>query len=862
MRSIFFIMLFVPLTTAAQIFDDFSDGDFTNNPTWIGTDSLFEVSLTKQLQLNAKSEGKAWLSVDYGCYEDTEWHFWIKENYSPSSKNYCDIYLYSDKTDISSATYGYFLRFGEAGNNDVIDLMRLDGNITTSICRGIDTFISSPFSTFVKVIHYKSGYWEVFIDKTGSGIYQREAYGNDSTFQVSDHFGILANYTAGNATKLFFDDFYVGPRTIDTIPPKLLSCNILDKNHLQLIFNEGIDELKALDINNYTIDNQLNNPSDVTFGNDRSTIILKFNDIIQEGIYYTLNIKCLEDISGNYSENITYTFLYYNAHENDIVINEIMADPAPQVELPSWEYIELYNTCDFPIDITNWTFIIGTSEKKIEQNIVIQPNNYLLLCHEDAIEDLSHYGYCHGFPSFQIANNGTHLSLVNETNELISDIDFNISWYHDHYKEEGGWSLEEIDPNNPCAGKDNWRASVEKAGGTPGSVNSVNAPNILRPNFEHVNILSNRVLEIYFDQKMNITSLQNIESYTVIEMQAHPSDILTLPSKTNYVKLLFSQEFEPGRLYTISIDNLLNCKDLNQEETLYATFGIPEYPDSNDLIINEILFNPISPGVDYLEIYNRSDKIIDLSKIFIGSIKKNFPNPPDTIIKEICSESRLFLPHNYILLSTDSDVIGHQYNIKLDNFFDMISFPPYPNEEGEAIICTKNKSIIDKMYYSEKMHYDLLMETQGVALERISFENSSLELSNWHSAASNVNYGTPGYKNSISFDPEFKDTNDKIYVAPEIFSPDGDGYNDITGIYYNLDDIGYTLNINIFDSNGHLVRHLLRNNLVNQQGMMTWDGCNDNNNRIPPGIYIVLTEVFNLKGTVKRYKNAVVIATK
>ena len=49
----------------AQVIDDFSDGNFNENPAWLGNDSLFIINDEKQLQLNAESDGNAWLSIVY-----------------------------------------------------------------------------------------------------------------------------------------------------------------------------------------------------------------------------------------------------------------------------------------------------------------------------------------------------------------------------------------------------------------------------------------------------------------------------------------------------------------------------------------------------------------------------------------------------------------------------------------------------------------------------------------------------------------------------------------------------------------------------------------------------------------------------
>lgn len=562
------------------------------------------------------------------------------------------------------------------------------------------------------------------------------------------------------------------------------------------------------------------------------------------------------------------TLLNYTlcAHENDIVINEIMSDPSPSIGLPEWEFVELYNTSDSTINIKNWKLILGKKEFLFNENIEIQSDEYLILCHNDALDNLSLFGKCHGFSSFQITNSGTNISLIDENEILISSVNFNISWHSTTYKKDGGWSLEQIDAFNPCVGKTNWNSSIDKKGGTPGKINSIANENVVSPKLDHINPISHNEIEVFFNQNMDLQSLQNIDNYIVKELNSLPQKIETIKYKNDYVKLTFDYNFEENKLYTININNVSNCKGIPPENEINARFGIPSEVNRNDIIINEILFNPISPGVEYLELYNRSDKVIDLKEIMFGTIKKSFPNPPDTTLKEICSESRILLPQSYVLLSTNKDIVIEQYpdadtdtNTDTD-FLDVESFPSFSNEEGHIIICNKGRVVVDEMKYSDKMHYPLLYITQGVALERISFENSSLDENNWHSASFNYNYGTPGYENSMAKNVNININKNKINIIPEIFSPDGDAYNDICSIYYNLDNNGHSLNIKIFNSDGILVRNLFNNNLVNCEGVVHWDGCDDNKRRVSPGIYIVQTEIFDTNGNVERTRNVVVVA--
>jgi len=48
--------------------------------------------------------------------------------------------------------------------------------------------------------------------------------------------------------------------------------------------------------------------------------------------------------------------------------------------------------------------------------------------------------------------------------------------------------------------------------------------------------------------------------------------------------------------------------------------------------------------------------------------------------------------------------------------------------------------------------------------------------------------------------------------------------------------------------------------LCGTQGNFRWDGLGENSQRLAVGVYIVFTEVFNLKGNKKQFKEAIVLA--
>jgi hypothetical protein len=420
--------------------------------------------------------------------------------------------------------------------------------------------------------------------------------------------------------------------------------------------------------------------------------------------------------------------------------------------------------------------------------------------------------------------------------------------------------VEQIDPLNPCAGASNWTASTDASGGTPGRINSVNGENNALPKVERVSMFADYIVQLWFDQQMDATNLMDVQHYRVEETDERPQQVNINPIDPTYVELLFDHGFTEGVVYTLIINGVANCVGNMVESDTRVQFGIPNDIAEGEILINEILFDPIAPGVDYVELYNNTDKTFDLNALMLGVIRESFPNPADTTLKEISADNRLFLPQTYVLLSTNSEIVEQQYDCPIDNFVQMTSFPSYANAGGTAVLMSKDGTMIDQMVFSEKMHYPLLKVTKGVSLERVSFSQPSMDANNWHSAAERVGFGTPGQPNSMMQSTEI--SQDEISISPDIFSPDGDGFDDACFINYRFDEAGYTMNVYIFNVSGQLVRHLVKGELVGQEGSVLWNGLDDNGNRVPIGVYVVMTEMFGFEGKVKQFKNGVVVATR
>jgi hypothetical protein len=277
-----------------------------------------------------------------------------------------------------------------------------------------------------------------------------------------------------------------------------------------------------------------------------------------------------------------------------------------------------------------------------------------------------------------------------------------------------------------------------------------------------------------------------------------------------------------------------------------------------DIVINEILFNPLVDGVDFVEIFNRCDHSMDLEDLSLASVKASLTGPPDTVSVLVSSSSLLIQPGKYLVLTSDPQKVMEQYPLAdPGNFLKLPSFPAFNNDKGFVLLTDKNNLAIDGFHYSEEMHFLMLNSFEGVSLERICTDKFGDYPSNWHSAAETAGFATPGYQNSQYL--ELSDDGNTLSVQPEVFSPDGDGREDQLGIVYNFSPPGKLISILIFNTEGNLVKTLVNNEMPGTHGVYSWDGTLDDRTVAQNGIYIIYLEALGMDGRTRRFKKAAVL---
>lgn len=213
---------------------------------------------------------------------------------------------------------------------------------------------------------------------------------------------------------------------------------------------------------------------------------------------------------------------------------------------------------------------------------------------------------------------------------------------------------------------------------------------------------------------------------------------------------------------------------------------------------------------------------------------------------------RLFFPGTYVLLTEDISNVAQQYNRNdISNFIAITGMPNYPDDAGVVLIQTKTFVNIDRLEYSDEWQFELLEDDDGVALERVSFSSPTQDANNWHSAAELIGYGTPGYQNSNYNAAVIADN--LLHIEYSVFSPDGDGYQDLLMITYQTQAEGFVANIRIFDDAGRPLATILNNEtlarkvlLHGMECMMMADGHQWE--------FIFVCRIFNLDGIVTKQR--------
>ena len=835
------------------------------------------------------------------------WKIDVKTEFTNSSVNRFQIILTANHENTDYEDFeGYGIVTGQKPTYNALSFAKFNGNDIEVLYTFTEKFVSQ----------------EITVNRTSSGVWTingTQVYTDNDKF-IDSKFIIVKFKFNKTGMKKFAFKFTEFNQNISSETPETTidSAELIDNETIRIYYTGRLNSEQP--IQNFNL-NSLN-PNSIEVKS--KYIDLKFNNLLTSGDL-VLTVNGLKDIYGKTIKDFQNTFS--QASQNQIVINEIMCDinPAP-FALPANKYIELYNKSENGCNLKNYKLQIGDLEYTFPE-ITIKPFDYLLITSGKEFTD---YGeYVEILEEAKLTISGKFIAIKNELGQILDSLTYNDKMYNNSEKSSGGFSLERIDPENTCNQSNNWKASANISGGTPGKMNSVYAINEdnTAPTIVSSSVTENCIYLITTSEPIKFSNLSvnnttinnaeingksinlNLENYlregtnnisgTISDFCGnYLNDIMltfdyskikvekVIAVSENQIWIQFNNQlteiqekyFEINNNYPQSAEitsdkfsvlltsdknfennsdinlNIKNIKDIFnskfQDTTLDVTYHEPEY---NDLIINEILYHPNTGGKRFVEFYNNSDY-----EIFLYGLNFNYLTT-DTVKSCTINEMKSLSPNCFLVLTADSSNVKNLYNS--GNYFIQNSkFPALDYSKGIITITTSEGTLLDSMYYDDKWQNKFLETTQGVSLERIDFEASTTEKSNWQSCSESYGFATPGLKNSIQQSSEKSETMDYgegITIENQLFKP---GNEDCEfKMTFNFDYPQTTLNISVFDSNGNLKRTLADNLIVTYYDQVTWDGYDNDANRCKTGIYVVLIKAVNSTGWSKTYKKAAVI---
>jgi hypothetical protein len=473
---LFFSMFFV-FGVSAQFYEDFSDGNFTENPLWTGTTENFIVNASFQLQSSAKVASTSWLLTPSNAIDDAVWEFRVIINYTTSSSNYASVYIICDVADLTNGCNGYFVQIG--GTNDEVSLFYQQGTTKTKIIDGFDKRVDGkPVDVRVRVTRDKHGNFTLFSKLASETDYFKEGTTKNDKLKTTKYFVLLFVNTSTTGSFYFFDDIKVtGDKAPDYDPPVWNSLSMIYPDKLSLTFSEEINTSNGL----FSLTPAFPLKPLVSISEDKTEVLLKFTGNFSKGIIYNLTVEGITDLAGNLmSRENKRIAITEKPQIGDIRWNEIMFENSES----SYEYVEIANVSDKVLDISDFVFTTrktdGTlnSGQKIPKGTLIPPKEYIAFTEKPDI--VRQFHLCPNESNItstswsSLNNESATLVLINPLGDTIFDeLTYSSKWHHPLVKNAKGVALEKINPLLETQNPASWHsAGTDVNYGTPGYKNS------------------------------------------------------------------------------------------------------------------------------------------------------------------------------------------------------------------------------------------------------------------------------------------------------------------------------------------------------------------------------------------------------
>ena len=419
----------------------------------------------------------------------------------------------------------------------------------------------------------------------------------------------------------------------------------------------------------------------------------------------------------------------------DVVVNEIQYAPTPSTN----EYVELYNRSDEPValEALEYADANGDFASVTTADTMLSSGAYVVLVRDPeafesefpAVDYLAPDGWD------ALNNGGDEVQLRHAGSGAVLDaVPYEPSWGG-----SDGASLERIDPSGPSTQASNFGTSPSDGGGTPAAQNALYDPDTSPPELLRVTPTpGGDTLIAQFSEPLADTSV-SASAVDIFEPGAPSINSAEVSTDApGRVQCVLGAPLSAGT-YTLTASEIADRRGNVQAET-ESTFEYVETvpPDSGDVVINELLYAPTTASNEFIELYNRSDKTIDVGALSYADEDRDFA--------PVRARRVPLRPDSFVVLARDSAAFTATFP---DAGFVTPKGWDALNNGGDEVLLRHSPSatIIDRVPYDASWGGG-----NGASLERIDPAAPSTTASNFTSATPSAQ-ATPGAQNS-RYDPD------------------------------------------------------------------------------------------------------------
>ncbi len=520
-----------------------------------------------------------------------------------------------------------------------------------------------------------------------------------------------------------FDFEIINPFTLDEL-------EVISDEELRLQFTQDV-EAQDVEPENFEVDG-VGNPGEVERPDSDDELFIRFDDPLESG-QYTLIIAEITSVEGwDLPQPAEFDFSILDEFEGgDIVLNEFMYRSPPD---GMSRYVELYNHTDKLLDISDWELRRRADAPNpggafIEEETVLGPDEYVVISPDTTtlFETFGSRNYIKmdNYPGFT-STVADEIRLFTDDGTRADSLRYNPSTWGGN-----GVALERISPTAISTSRDNWEESPADEGGTPGAPNLVE-PDDEAPEFVRLNAPYADTLIAEFSKSVTEPTAVDPDNYEISGSGDPEISELEIREASDQVSIAIDRDMESGQTYSVTASGIEDLfGNASEEETQEVTWFVTEPADSSDVFVNEFMYDAPDDYSRYIELYNPSDKAIDIA----GWTYNN-----DTGTRRTITEDRTIIPpESYKVFGPDESLLDIFPDM---DFVHMSNFPALKTGGDNLVIRDDEGMLIDSLTYTPAWGGD------EVALERRSTDIPAYIQDNWGDSPADA-LGTPGEPNQV-----------------------------------------------------------------------------------------------------------------